>query len=249
MQRSKTRLDQLLVESGLAENRQKAHALILAGRVFVDSQKVEKQGALVSVTSTVRVRPARRFVGRGGEKLEAALRHFRIDVGGRVCVDLGTSTGGFVDCLLQHGASRVYAFDVGRGQIAWSLAKDPRVALRDRCNVRYLKPEDIPVAFLLMSVDLSFISLRVVLPAIAAAFREKAERGAVVLLLVKPQFELPPDRIAEGGLVMDPQEGRDAVDGIVEAALGRGFVAPEIFPSPLKGAEGNQEYFVKLCCT
>lgn len=194
----------------------------------------------------MQVRGSPRFVSRGGEKLQGALDHFGIKVRDRVCVDLGTSTGGFVDCFLQNGASRVYAFDVGRGQIAWSLAKAPRVLLRDRYNVRYLRAEDIPQPFYLMTADLSFISLKLVLPAIASVFQAKCEADAILLLLVKPQFELPAERIAPGGLVRDLEEGERAVQKVIATAKELGFVDPWIFPSPLKGAQGNQEYFVKF---
>lgn len=200
----------------------------------------------MSFTSVIEVRRPPRFVSRGGAKLQSALERFQIHARGRVCVDLGTSTGGFVDCLLQNGAVRVYAFDVGRGQIAWSLATDPRVELRDRANVRYLQPEDIAEPFFLMTVDLSFISLRLVLPAIAGVFQKRADPDGTLLLLVKPQFELSADRIAPGGLVRDVKEGEKAVQKVIQAAEDLGFADSEIFPSPLKGAEGNQEYFVRL---
>ena len=196
--------------------------------------------------ASVQVRGSRRFVSRGGEKLLAALEQFHLDVQGRVCLDLGTSTGGFVDCLLQCGAARVYAFDVGRGQIAWSLANDPRVILRDQYNVRDLRAEDVPQPFFLLTADLSFISLRMVLPAIAGLFRSKAEPDASLLALVKPQFELPREAIGPGGLVMIESEGRKVADEIAAAAAQIGFPYFEIFPSPLRGAEGNQEYFLNL---
>lgn len=214
--------------------------------MFADSQKIEKPGTLVSRVAAVEVRGQRRFVGRGGEKLLAALRHFHIEVPGRVCVDLGTSTGGFVDCLLQGGASSVYAFDVGRGQIAWSLAVDARVKLRDRYNVRRLRAADLPEPFFLMTADLSFISLRKVLPAIREAFRSAAQADAILVLLVKPQFELPRGQVARGGLVIDQAAGRQVVDEIAAVAMELGFSGPQVFASPLRGAEGNQEYFLKL---
>ena len=246
MQKSKARLDQLLVAAGLAEDRQAAHALILAGRVFVDSQKIEKPGTLISAAAAIVVRPRPRFVSRGGNKLQHALEYFQICVRDRICVDLGTSTGGFVDCLLQLGASRVHAYDVGRGQIAWSLATDPRVSLHDRYNVRYLKPSDLPPSFFLLSADLSFISLRLVLPAIAAALTVRGEEDAQALLLIKPQFELPRERIAPGGLVADPEEGQQVVLQITEAAQREGLIPMGSVPSAVPGAEGNQEYFVRF---
>lgn len=201
---------------------------------------------MVSSQSLIEVRGGRPFVSRGGEKLRAALDFFHIRVSGRTCIDLGASTGGFTDCLLQDGALRVYAFDVGRGQIAWRLATDPRVALQDQYNVRRLRPEDIPEPFFLLAADLSFISLRLVLPAIAAVCSVRGEPDAVVLLLVKPQFELPSARIAPGGLVRHEEEGRAVVDTIAAAAAQEGFSNPQIFPSPIRGASGNQEYFLKL---
>jgi 23S rRNA (cytidine1920-2'-O)/16S rRNA (cytidine1409-2'-O)-methyltransferase len=246
MQKQKVRLDHLLVQAGLAESSEKARALILAGRVFLGAMRLDKPGTLVTADAAPQVRPVPRFVGRGGDKLQGALDFFGIRVDNRVCVDFGTSTGGFVDCLLQSGAARVYTFDVGPSQMAWKLARDARVIQRDRCNVRNLRPDEIPESFFLVTADLSFISLRSVFPALAAATAVRGEPDWRMLLLVKPQFELPASRIARGGVVKSAEEGRQVVDTLIAEAGLHGLTAAGIFPSALRGAEGNQEYFVQF---
>ena len=192
----------------------------------------------------VTVRPVPRFVGRGGEKLRAALEHFVLDIEGRVCVDLGTSTGGFVDCMLQHGAARVYTFDVGPSQMDWNLAVNPRVTARDRFNVRSLGPEEVPEPFFLLTADLSFISLRRIFPVLPDLIESRGQRDCCSLMLVKPQFELPARSIRRGGLVRSAEEGRQVVEDLIADAGRYSLHSSGIFPSPLKGAEGNQEYFV-----
>lgn len=250
----KRRIDQLLVERGFAESRHKAQALLLAGKVFVDEQKVEKPGQRVEAEAEIRILQPMRFASRAGDKLQAALDHFRIRVEGRICADLGASTGGFTDCLLQNGASRVYAFDVGRGQLAWKLQTDPRVVVRDAFNVRRLRPEDLPEGISLVTVDLSFISVTKILPALLRSLtlrREaaKPEEGgppADVVVLVKPQFEVGKGEVGKGGVVRDPDKRAAALKAVEEFARRIGFLVVGAIPSPVPGAQGNEEFLLYL---
>jgi 23S rRNA (cytidine1920-2'-O)/16S rRNA (cytidine1409-2'-O)-methyltransferase len=231
----------------MADSRSQAQALILAGRVLVGrvlvrGQPVTKAGALVPEDAEVTLKaPASRFVSRGGEKLAAALAHFHLDVSGLAALDAGASTGGFTHCLLLHGARRVYAVDVGYGQLAQSLREDPRVVVLERRNLRLLPREAIPEALDLATLDLSFISLTLVLPKIVEFLRP----GGAILALVKPQFEVGKGKVGKGGVVRDPVLQQEAVDRVAAAAasLGLSPVSPA-FPSPLKGPKGNQEYFL-----
>jgi 23S rRNA (cytidine1920-2'-O)/16S rRNA (cytidine1409-2'-O)-methyltransferase len=235
----KLRLDQLLVERGLVESREKARALILAGQVLVDGQKSDKPGHGIADGSRVEVLERMPYVSRGGLKLAAALDHFAIDVTGRICIDVGSSTGGFTDCLLQRGAARVWAVDVGHGQLDWKLRNDPRVVVREGVNARYLKPADFPQPFDLAVCDASFISTTLLIPAIVPLL---AVQGPMVIL-VKPQFEVGRQQVGKGGIVRDPvlhQAACDRVRGAVEAL---GFEA-EIIESPILGAEGNREFLL-----
>ncbi len=208
----KRRIDQLLVEKGLAESRHKAQALLLAGQILVDEQKIEKPGQLVDPDAEIRVLRQIPFASRAGAKLQAALEFFQISASGRVCADLGASTGGFTDCLLQNGASRVYAFDVGRGQLAWKLQSDPRIVVRDEFNVRNLRPADLPDEISFVCIDLSFISVTKILPALrdslalkrASASEENKRLPIDVIVLVKPQFEVGKGEVGKGGIVRDP---------------------------------------------
>ena len=202
----KQRLDLLLVERGLVESREKAQALILAGKVTVDQQRADKPGRTVSVDSVLEVEQPLRYVSRGGLKMEGALTTFNIPVTGAVCLDVGTSTGGFVDCLLQHGARCVHAVDTGAGQIHWKLRTDERVVLHERCNARYLKPEDIGELVDLIVCDVSFISVTLLIPPLVPLL--KPEGNWVVL--VKPQFEVGRERVGHGGIVRDPVAHADA---------------------------------------
>ena len=232
-----------MVDRGLAPSRERAQALILAGRVLVDGRPAGKAGtpvpddALVVVTS-----PDHPFVGRGGVKLEGALARLGVDASDRVALDVGASTGGFTDCLLRRGARRVYALDVGTGQLDWSLRQDARVVVMDKVNARHLQPGDLPEAIDLAVVDVSFISLRLVLPPL----RPLLARGARVVALVKPQFEVGRDDVGRGGIVRDPALHRRAVLAVAEAAVAAGFSLSGGCPSPLPGAEGNVEFFLLL---
>ena len=239
----KNRLDKLLVERGMVPSRERAQAMILAGRVLVNEQKVEKSGAAVADDSALRLLgDDLRYVGRGGLKLDEALAHWAIDLRGRFCVDVGASTGGFTDCMLQHGAERVLAVDTGYGQIAQSLRSDARVELMERTNARYLKPGELPPGISFIAMDVSFISATLVLPAVvAAAFRGS---GGELVVLVKPQFEAGREFIGKGGIVRDPEGHRVAqerVRGCIEALGAR---AIEMIDSPIHGAEGNREFLM-----
>src|SRR6267378_1735570 len=228
------RLDALLVERGLADTTAKAQAMILAGEVSVDGARADKAGALFSPQTRIEVSSrAGKFVSRAGLKLEGALEDFAIDPTGRVCLDIGSSTGGFTDCLLQRGAARVYAVDVNVDQLAWKLRQDPRV-IRISRNARNLRPADIPEPIDLVAIDVSFISVTKVLPTAAAAARP----GADLLILVKPQFELPREDVAAGGIVSDPALHQKVIGTVREAASQLQLEILGVSPSHLPGAEG-----------
>jgi len=233
------RLDLLVVQRGLTESREKAQALILAGQVLVDGQKVEKAGASVAVDSAIEVLAQPRFVGRGGLKLEAALEHFGIAVGGKVCLDIGSSTGGFTDCLLQRGAARVYAIDVGTAQLDWRLRNDPRVVVKEQMNARYLTRKDVPEPIDLVVCDVSFISITMILPVLPALLAPQGE----MVILVKPQFELDKQQVGKGGIIRDPALHREACRRVEHAVELLGFQTG-IIPCPVLGAEGNQEFLL-----
>jgi 23S rRNA (cytidine1920-2'-O)/16S rRNA (cytidine1409-2'-O)-methyltransferase len=239
----KQRLDKLLVDRGLVPSRERAQALIIAGRVLVNEQKVTKSGASVSGDAAVRLLgDDLRYVSRGGLKLERALQHWQLDLAGRVCLDVGTSTGGFVDCMLQHGAAKVIAIDTGYGQISAKLRQDPHLRLMENTNARHLKPEDLPEPVTFVAMDVSFISATLVLPAVIRTAFKGAAGEAVVL--VKPQFEAGREHISKGGIVRDEaaQQGSVAkVSGAVDALGGR---VVEVIDSPILGAEGNREFLL-----
>jgi 23S rRNA (cytidine1920-2'-O)/16S rRNA (cytidine1409-2'-O)-methyltransferase len=238
----RTRLDKLVVERGLAPTRQKAQALIMAGQVQVDGKRASKAGTLVRATAQLELRgEPPRYVSRGGEKLEGALKDFNVNPTGKVCLDIGASTGGFTDCLLQHGAARVYAVDVGKGQLDWKLRQDERVAIREGLNARYLKPEDIGEPVELVTIDVAFISVEKILPAAL----ECARPGAIVLTLVKPQFELSRRQVGKGGVVRDTELHQQAVEKVRRAAAALGLEEIEARESRLPGAEGNREFFLR----
>jgi 23S rRNA (cytidine1920-2'-O)/16S rRNA (cytidine1409-2'-O)-methyltransferase len=239
---AKQRLDQHLVALGLTESREQARRLIMAGEVRVDGQLADKPATLVAPEAQIEIKQRPRFVSRGGEKLDAALEQFGLTPSGRVCADLGASTGGFTDVLLRAGASHVVAVDVGYGQLAWGLRTDERVTVLDRVNVRQLRPEQVAPAPDLVTADLSFISLELVLPALVACARPDAD----FLLLVKPQFEVGRDRVGAGGVVRDPQLRRDAVARVAQAARAHELGAAGVTASPLPGPSGNVEYFLWL---
>ena len=234
------RLDALLVERGLADTTAKAQAMILAGEVSVDGARAEKAGSRFPPEARIEVTArAGKFVSRGGLKLEGALDDFAIDPTTRVCLDIGSSTGGFTDCLLQRGAARVYAVDVNVDQLAWKLRQDPRV-IRISRNARNLRPADIPEPIDLVAIDVSFISVTKVLPSAAAAARP----GADLLILVKPQFELPREDVAPGGIVSDPELHQKAIATVREAGTQLQLEILGVSLSHLPGAEGNLEYFL-----
>lgn len=237
--KTRQRLDLLLVERGLAETRAKAHALIMAGQVLVGGQKITKAGQAVESGAEVEVLTPLKYVGRGGLKLEGALEEFQIAVADRVCVDVGSSTGGFTDCLLQRGARRVYAVDVGAGQLDWKLRNDPRVVPREGLNARYLRPEDIGEPIDLAVCDVSFISVTLILPALAALLQERGE----MVILVKPQFEVGRSQVGKGGIVRDPELHLAASARVEAAVTALGFRA-SLMESPIRGAEGNKEFLL-----
>jgi 23S rRNA (cytidine1920-2'-O)/16S rRNA (cytidine1409-2'-O)-methyltransferase len=229
-----------MVERGLTESRQRAQALILAGSVCVEGQKVTKAGAPVAIDARIEITGAQlRYASRGGLKLEGALADFGVDPAGKTCLDAGASTGGFTDCLLQQGARRVYAVDVSVDQLDWKLAQDSRV-VRIEKNVRYLTPEDLGETVDLVTLDLSFISVSKVLPQVAAVVRP----GGEFLILVKPQFELERGEVGRGGIVRDPALHERAIERVRAAAEKSGLRVLGVCPSRITGAEGNQEFFV-----
>lgn len=235
------RLDLLMVERGLVESRQKAQALIMAGEVRVNDVVCTKAGQAVPQSAEIRVQSPLPYVSRGGLKLEAALDHFQIQVDGLLVMDVGASTGGFTHCLLQRGARKVLAVDVGHGQLDLKLRQDPRVVVLERCNIRYLTPADLEELPHMATVDVSFISLRLVLPAVAGLLRE----GRVgILALVKPQFEVGRKHVGPGGVVRDRELHRRVLEEIAGVGRFLGFEASEPFPCPLLGPKGNQEFFI-----
>ncbi|MCP9928034.1 TlyA family RNA methyltransferase [Cyanobium sp. CH-040] len=247
----KQRLDLELVDRGLASSRQQAQQLIRAGRVRSGDRVLDKPGTDVSRDLALEVRQPPRFVSRGGDKLEAALQAFALPLQGRVCVDGGVSTGGFTDCLLQHGAARVYAIDVGYGQTAWSLRSDPRVVLRERTNLRHLNASDLFAAGDprpdLAVADVSFISLALVLPALLGLLQPTAQGAGVdLVVLVKPQFEVGRGRVGKGGVVRDPAAHADAIEAVIAAAAPLGLQPAGLVASPITGPAGNHEYLLWL---
>ena len=240
---SKTRLDLLLVARGFFDSREKAQRAIMAGLVQVAEERVDKAGTKVADDAAITVAAGERYVGRGGLKLEAALREFGIDPSGATCLDIGASTGGFTDCLLQHGAAKVHAIDVGHSQLDWKIRSDPRVVVREKLNARYLSRDDIPDPISVCVIDVSFISLTLILP---PAFELLAPDG-VIVPLIKPQFELRKEDVARGGVVRDPELHAQAVEKIrafVTEGLGRRWMG--CIRSPILGGEGNTEFLACL---
>ena len=237
---TRVRIDKLLVDKGLIESREKAARQILAGEVFADGQLVEKASDLVDPGANVEVRARSPYVSRGGEKLVHALSHFQVNVAGRICIDIGASTGGFTDCLLQKGATRVYAVDVGTGQLDARLRKDQRVIVMEHTNARSLDPRVFGDQPTLAVVDVSFISLEKILP---ATFGVLASRGEVVAL-VKPQFEVGREHVGKGGVVREPAHHRAAVQRLARYAVLRGWHVLGVTASPLRGPKGNHEFFL-----
>jgi 23S rRNA (cytidine1920-2'-O)/16S rRNA (cytidine1409-2'-O)-methyltransferase len=237
----KIRLDRLLVERGLAESREKAQGLILAGLVLVDEQKIEKCGTLINAQAALRLLgEAPKYVSRGGLKLEGALEHFRINPDTKVCLDIGASTGGFTDCLLQHGAGKVFAVDGGTNQLDWKLRHDSRVVVLEKTNARYLTFDRIGSLAELVTVDVSFISATLILPALVPLLASPAD----LVVLVKPQFEVGKGQVGKGGIVRDPAQHQEAVAKVSRKLLELGFSQLASVESPLLGAEGNREFFL-----
>jgi 23S rRNA (cytidine1920-2'-O)/16S rRNA (cytidine1409-2'-O)-methyltransferase len=236
------RIDKLLVERGLASSRTKARALVMAGVVLADEQLVKKPSETFSSESKIRLKggddPASRYVSRGGVKLEAALRDFHVDVTGLLCLDVGASTGGFTDCLLQHGARKVVAIDVGHNQLDWKLRNDPRVDSREGVNARYLSTEDFEEKFDLASIDVAFISATKILPAVVPLLTSAGR----IITLIKPQFEVGKGEVGKGGVVKDPEQHARVVAVVNEVAQALGLRVVEVMASPILGADGNREF-------
>ena len=240
---ARSRLDLLVVERGLAPSRERARALILAGQVRVNGQVESKAGTAVAVDATITLdTPDHPYVSRGGVKLAHSLDHFSIDPAGRRALDVGASTGGFTDVLLRRGAASVIALDVGHNQLDWRLRTDPRVIVREHVNARTLTRADVPHDVDLVTIDVSFISLRQILPALPPFLRP----GADIVALVKPQFEAGRDEVGKGGIVRDPSVHEAVVTGVIAAATGLGFTCVAHTPSPITGATGNREFLVHL---
>jgi 23S rRNA (cytidine1920-2'-O)/16S rRNA (cytidine1409-2'-O)-methyltransferase len=235
----KTRLDRLLVERGLAETREKAQALIMAGEVLVDGHKAAKPGQAVAAEAALAVLARPPYVSRGGFKLAEALRHWKIDVAGWTCLDVGSSTGGFTDVLLQGGAARVHAVDVGAGQLDWKLRTDPRVVVHEGINARHLAADAIGEAVDLVTCDVSFISVTLILPAVAPLLRPEGQ----IVILVKPQFEAGKGQVGKGGIVRRPEVHQAACQRVERALVDLGF-RTDVIESPILGAEGNKEFLL-----
>ena len=239
----KERLDILLVKRGLAPSREKAKAMIMEGNVFVENQREDKAGTSIPENAKIEIKGnTLKYVSRGGLKLEKAMNHFDIELQNKVCMDIGASTGGFTDCMLQNGASKVYSVDVGYGQFAWKLRQDPRVVCMEKTNIRYVTPEDIGDALDFASVDVSFISLTKILePA-----RNLLKDGGQMVCLIKPQFEAGREKVGKKGVVRDKAGHLEVVERIVTFALEHGFSVHHLSYSPIKGPEGNIEYLVHI---
>lgn len=241
--KKKIRLDLIMVEQGLAQSRQRAQALIMAGKVLVNNQIIDKPGVLVSRDDDIDFKGADiPYVSRGGLKLEKALQAFKIDISGFVCLDAGASTGGFTDCLLQHGARRVFAVDVGYGQLAWKLRQDPRVIVIERTNIRHMPAETISQPVDLVTIDVSFISLKIVVPAVTKFMKQ----DAAILALIKPQFEVGKGKLGKGGVVRDPALHAEVQKDLLNFFSKQGLLSREIIPSPIFGPKGNKEFFIHL---
>ena len=239
----KERLDVLLVKQNLAPSREKAKAMIMAGSVLVDGQREDKAGSMFPDTVKLTIKGhTLPYVSRGGLKLEKAMTHFDLSLDGKVCMDVGASTGGFTDCMLQNGAVKVYSVDVGHGQLDWKLRNDPRVVRMERTNIRYVTPEDLEEKAEFVSIDVSFISLTKVLPPV----RELMEDGAEMVCLIKPQFEAGREKVGKKGVVRDPAVHREVIGKVVDFARSLSFGVLHLEFSPIKGPEGNIEYLLHL---
>ena len=241
----KVRLDKLLLIKKLAATRQKAQALIAAGQVMVNQQLVDKAGTMVDEYSTIEIKETCPYVSRGGYKLAAALEHFNINPAGYICLDVGASTGGFTDCLLQNGAAKVYAVDVGYGQLAWKLRQDSRVLVMERTNARYLQPDDLQDSLDLAVIDAAFISLKLLIPPLLSLFRENIS----IIALIKPQFEVGKGKVGKGGVVRDPELHQEIIDDIIGFCADLGLQSKGMTPSPILGPKGNTEFLLYLVST
>ena len=240
----KTRLDKLLLLKNLAPTRQKAQALIGAGQVLVAGEVADKAGTLYALDADIEVKEASPYVSRGGLKLARGLDFFGLDPAGLVCLDIGASTGGFTDCLLQHGARRVYSVDVGYGQLAWSLRQDARVTVMERTNARHLTPADFPEPVDLAVIDAAFISLKLLLPPLLPLFRDRDT--IAILALIKPQFEVGKGKVGKGGVVRDPELHREVIEEIVAFAATLDLQNRGVTDSPILGPKGNREFLIHL---
>ena len=239
----KTRLDVLMVERGLAESREKAKAIIMSGNVFVDGQREDKAGASFPEKAVIEVKGSPlKYVSRGGLKLEKAMSHFDVELHDKVCMDVGSSTGGFTDCMLQNGAVKVYSVDVGHGQLAWKLRNDERVVCMEKTNIRYVTPEEIPDRIQFVSIDVSFISLTKVLGPVKALMEPDGE----VVCLIKPQFEAGREKVGKKGVVREKSVHLEVIEMVASFAGSIGFEALHLEFSPIKGPEGNIEYLLHL---
>lgn len=239
----KIRLDVLLVQNGQCESRERAKALIMAGQVYIDNQKCDKAGMMIPADTVAEIRgETLKYVSRGGLKLEKAIKTFPIELTDKICMDIGASTGGFTDCMLQNGAKKVFAVDVGYGQFAWKLRNDPRVVNMERTNIRYVTPEDIGESLDFASIDVSFISLRLVLPVAKALLAP----GGEIAALIKPQFEAGREQVGKKGVVKDPKVHFEVVKNVLAFAKETGFSVLGLSFSPIKGPEGNIEYLAYL---
>ena len=240
---SKIRLDTAVFEAGYAESREKAKALIMAGQVYVNNQKSDKPGTTIKADDVLEVRGAAlKYVSRGGLKLEKAVNNFGFSLEGKICADIGASTGGFTDCMLQNGAVKVYAIDVGYGQLAWKLRTDDRVVNLERTNFRYVTPEEIPDELDFCSVDVSFISLSIIAPVMRTLMKD----GGEAVCLIKPQFEAGREKVGKKGVVRDPAVHEEVVERIYNMMLDLGFTVLNLDYSPIKGPEGNIEYLIHV---
>lgn len=234
----KERIDVLIVQRGLTESREKARALIMSGQVFADDQRIDKPGTTVNVSANIEIKEHLRYVSRGGLKLEKAIGVFDIDLKGKVCIDIGASTGGFTDCMLQNGANKVYAIDVGYGQLAWSLRQDERVIPMERTNIRYVNPENLGENCDFASIDVSFISLTKILKVAYKLLKENAN----ILCLIKPQFEAGREKVGKKGVVREKETHMEVLKNVIGFANNNGFALLGLDFSPIKGPEGNIEY-------
>ncbi len=231
----------MLFERGLADSRSKAQAMVMAGVVLVDERRAEKASDTFPVEANIRIKgdsPESRYVSRGGLKLEAALREFGVDPSGYTCLDIGASTGGFTDCLLQHGADRIVAVDAGTNQLVWKLREDPRVEVHEKTNARSLKPEDLGDKFNLIVIDVSFISVTKIIPVLPALLKD----GGRVIILIKPQFEVGKGEVGKGGIVREPEKHDRVVNEVNASAMEHGLTPVGVIDSPITGAEGNKEF-------